>query len=193
MTRPGRPRWPLWLSAAAAAAGVVGVAGGVLAARPLIQTPRRRLLSALDLRAGDVLLEIGLSDDGSLARALEVVERAAAIDRSQEVVDATCRENVAELAAGRLDVRLGDADSLPWADGSFTAVAMNQVVIRLPDAARALGEVHRVLRPGGRLAYQRRGLHPHDGEVTRMLEAAGFASVAVESRGLGQYARAVRP
>ena len=188
MTTPGRPRWPLLLSAAAATAGVVG---GVVAARRLAGTANPHILDGLDLRADDVLLEIGSRGIG-LVRALAVVEHVAVIDRSQDVVDATCRRNVAALAAGRLEVRLGDPGSLPWADGSFTAAAMHQAVLRLPDLGRALGEVHRVLRPGGRLV--RRGLRLcRDHELARMLEAAGFASIDVVSRGIGQQAKAVRP
>jgi SAM-dependent methyltransferase len=188
VAKSGRSRWPLWLTAAVAAAGV---AGGVVVVRPLVGTPLPRILDALRLRGDDVLLEIGPDGGASIAMALEVVERAAAIDDSQEVVDAICRRNVAALAAGRLDVRLGDAASLPWPDGSFTAVAMNQVAFRQREAGRTFREVHRVLRPGGRVV--RRGLRlSGDGELARMLEAAGFTSVDVQTRGLAQHASAVR-
>lgn len=229
VTRFRRIRWPFWLSAALAA-GVVSSA----VARPLLDAvaasarrptgrigrmlhgpapaglpPYQRVLQALDLGAEDVLLEIGPGGGSFLARALQVVESAAAIDHSQDMVDETCRRNAAALAAGRLDVRLGDAASLPWADGSFTAVVMNQVFFWLPDPGTVLAEVHRVLRQGGRLAmlgasdrpttrlvvlpYLLRGMRLYgDGELTRMLEAAGFTSVDVASRGLGQYVSAVR-
>jgi SAM-dependent methyltransferase len=212
-----------------------GIVAGVVAARPLLDAvaesarrptgrvglllygpasaglpPYTRVLDALDLRSDDVLLEIGPGGGSFLARALELAGSAAAIDHSPTMVDAARRRNAAAIAAGRLDVRLGDAASLPWPDGSFTAVAMNQVFFWLPDPDRVLREIHRVLRPGGRLAfmsvsnravtrlvvwpYLRGGMRLFgDAELTRMLRAAGFTNVQVESPSIGQYARATRP
>jgi len=45
---------------------------------------------------------------------------------------------------------LADAQRLPFADHSFDAVVSTLVFCSIPDPARALGEVARVLRPGGR-------------------------------------------
>lgn len=43
-----------------------------------------------------------------------------------------------------------DAETLPFADGQFDAVYSQVVLYRLPDPARALREISRVLAPGGR-------------------------------------------
>ena len=45
-----------------------------------------------------------------------------------------------------------DATALPYADGSFAALALLYVLYHLPDPSKALAEAHRVLRPGGLLA-----------------------------------------
>jgi ubiquinone/menaquinone biosynthesis C-methylase UbiE len=45
--------------------------------------------------------------------------------------------------------RRGDSQALPYADGSFDAVAMALVITFIPDAARAIAEMARVARPGG--------------------------------------------
>jgi ubiquinone/menaquinone biosynthesis C-methylase UbiE len=45
----------------------------------------------------------------------------------------------------------GDAEVLPYADGSFDRVACNGAAHHLPDVESMLREVHRVLLPGGRL------------------------------------------
>lgn len=44
-----------------------------------------------------------------------------------------------------------DAQAIPLADASLDAVVANHILYHVPDRARALSEIHRVLRPGGRL------------------------------------------
>jgi ubiquinone/menaquinone biosynthesis C-methylase UbiE len=46
----------------------------------------------------------------------------------------------------------GDAAALPFADASFDAVTCGYGLMHLPDPARALSEMRRGLRPGGRMA-----------------------------------------
>jgi len=47
------------------------------------------------------------------------------------------------------DFRIGDAQNLPFAAGSFDAAAMALVIAFLPDPSRAAAEMARVVRPGG--------------------------------------------
>lgn len=47
---------------------------------------------------------------------------------------------------------LGDAEALPYPDGSFGSAALLYVLYHLPEPALALAEAHRVLRPGGLVA-----------------------------------------
>jgi ubiquinone/menaquinone biosynthesis C-methylase UbiE len=46
-----------------------------------------------------------------------------------------------------------DAQSLPFLDGAFDAVACQFGLMFVPDKARAFGEVRRVLRPHGQFAF----------------------------------------
>jgi ubiquinone/menaquinone biosynthesis C-methylase UbiE len=54
---------------------------------------------------------------------------------------------------GRFDVRVAFADQMPFADGYFDAAMSSFVFQLVPNRARAIREAHRVLRPGGTLAY----------------------------------------
>ena len=56
------------------------------------------------------------------------------------------------LEAGQdVDLREGDAHDLDFADGSFDTVVCTFSLCNIPDTDRALGEMNRVLRAGGRL------------------------------------------
>jgi SAM-dependent methyltransferase len=49
--------------------------------------------------------------------------------------------------------RVGDVDALPFPDGSFDLVTSRRALHHFPDPARALAEMARVLRPGGRAGF----------------------------------------
>lgn len=50
------------------------------------------------------------------------------------------------------DLRIGDAQVLPFADDSFDAAAMALVISFVPDPVKAAAEMRRVVRPGGWVA-----------------------------------------
>lgn len=52
-----------------------------------------------------------------------------------------------------------DAQALPFPDGSFDAVIANHMLYHVPDRARALSEIRRILTSGGRLYAATGGLH----------------------------------
>jgi SAM-dependent methyltransferase len=64
---------------------------------------------------------------------------------------------IAQQAAARapvpVSVRQGTADAVPLEDGEMDAAVASLVLCSVPDQARALGELHRVLRPGGELRF----------------------------------------
>jgi len=67
-----------------------------------------------------------------------------------EVVGIDLSERMVELQRERgIDARVGDIQSLPFADDEFDAVVANYMLYHVPDLDRAFAEVTRVLRPGG--------------------------------------------
>jgi arsenite methyltransferase len=111
---------------------------------------RDRVLDNARLGPDDVVLDAGCGD-GLIA--FGALERGAAkvifSDVSAELLD-ICRE----IAAGdpRCEYVLGSVDELPLPDESVDVATTRSVLIYLGDKLRALRELHRVLRPGGRLS-----------------------------------------
>jgi len=97
----------------------------------------RASLRVLDLATGT----------GAVARAAAARGAAvSAVDVSQEMV-----ELARTLSPPELEFVCADALALPFADASFDAVTCGFGLSHLPDIERALAEICRVLRPGGRL------------------------------------------
>jgi len=74
----------------------------------------------------------------------------------------------AEERSVSVDVRLmaGSAESIPFGDAAFDTVVSTYTMCTIPDLGRALGEMRRVLRRGGRLLFSEHGLSP-DGRIAR--------------------------
>ena len=72
------------------------------------------------------------------------------------------------------EFRVADAENLDFADGSFDLVYSHGVLHHTPDTARAVQEIHRVLKPGGRavvMLYHRNSYNYRIG--IRVLRRAG--------------------
>jgi ubiquinone/menaquinone biosynthesis C-methylase UbiE len=95
---------------------------------------------------GDVL-EIAIGTGRNLAFCAADV-RLTGIDVSPAMLERARRR---AAALGRaVDLRLGDAQALPFKDASFDAVVSTLAMCTVPDPGRAVAEARRVLRPGGR-------------------------------------------
>ena len=111
----------------------------------------RRLAPSLirfgGLSDGDRVLDMGCGT-GSLTFALPALANIA----SATGIDLT-NAYVAAARARNTDPRItfdqGDARALPYADGSFDRAFSSLVLHFIPDAAKAVAEMRRVVRPGG--------------------------------------------
>lgn len=109
------------------------------------------LLDAAGLGPGLDVLDVGCGT-GVLARAA-----AARVGAGGSVTGLDL--NPAMLAVARrlrpdLRWQVGDAQELPFAEGSFDAVLCQSALMFVPDATRALREMARVSRPGGVVGVQ---------------------------------------
>ncbi|HTB49610.1 MAG TPA: methyltransferase domain-containing protein [Solirubrobacteraceae bacterium] len=116
-----------------------------------------KTLSILQLRPEDLLLEIGCGGGAFMRQALTSGCRAVAVDHSSEMVGLTAETNAVAVAEGSLEVCRAEAEKLPFADNTFSCVAMTHVFFFIEDPWAALRECRRVLAEGGRAAIYTAG------------------------------------
>ena len=105
------------------------------------------------LRKDGALLDVGAGPGWLLIRlhAKCPAMRLVGMDISSAMI-VQARKNVAASdAAGRIEMQVGSAEKLPFADASFDLIVSSGSAHHWKDAAGGLNEMHRVLRPGGRV------------------------------------------
>jgi SAM-dependent methyltransferase len=118
---------------------------------PALAGLRKEVLA--DVR-GDIL-EIGFGTGLNLAHYPEQVGRITTVDPNPGM-NKLARRRIA--ASGiEVDQRASGGEALPFDDGAFDCVVSTWTMCSIPEVDRALGEVHRVLRPGGRLVFLEHG------------------------------------
>jgi SAM-dependent methyltransferase len=104
---------------------------------------------------GETVVDIGCGAGMDLLLAAKSVGprgRAIGVDMTEAMANKS-RRSARAAGLENLEVRLGDASSLPLEDGSVDVVISNGVLNLTPDKSVAFGEVLRVLKPGGRFLY----------------------------------------
>ena len=106
-----------------------------------------------ELREGETVLDLG-SGGGIdvLLSATRVGQtgKAYGLDMTDEML-ALARENARKAGAENVEFLQGFIEEIPLPDASVDVVTSNGVLNLVPDKRRALAEIFRVLRPGGRL------------------------------------------
>jgi ubiquinone/menaquinone biosynthesis C-methylase UbiE len=131
---------------------ILNAAGGMKA----LESLRRRVCEGL---AGDVV-EIGFGSGLNVPFYPAAVTRVAAVEPS----DLGWQLARQRLTAASVPVQRSglDGQSLPLADDSYDAALSTWTLCTIPDAAAALHEVRRVLKPGGTLHFLEHGLAPDE-------------------------------
>jgi SAM-dependent methyltransferase len=80
---------------------------------------------------------------------------------------------------GQVRIIEGNVTDLPLPDASYDAVVSQEALLHVPDLQRAFGEAHRVLRPGGRLAFTNWIIHRPLSEAQRQLLWDGMAAASL--------------
>lgn len=118
---------------------------------PEITAQRMVTLQELALRAGEYVLDVGVGPGllaFDMAQMVGAGGRVVGVDKAPAMV-AMAAERCVELP--QVEVGEGDARELRFEDHSFDAAVCTQVLLYVDDVAKALSEMHRVLKPGGRV------------------------------------------
>ena len=105
------------------------------------------------IEPGQSVLDIGCGagfDVFVAARLVGPQGRVVGIDVTQRMVE-KAKEHLSRLGLKQAAFQLGNAEALPFPDKDFDVVISNGVLNLTLDKNKAVGEIYRVLRPGGRL------------------------------------------
>lgn len=150
---------------------------------PEIVRQRLQTLEALALRAGEHVLDAGCGT-GLLVHGMS-----STIGSQGRIVGVDFSDDMLELAKQRcsdltnIELQQGSVTQLDFDDNSFDAASCIQTLLYVDDVETALSELHRVLKPGGRVAILEtdwRGvvLNSPDEVMTRKILDAWDAAVS---------------
>jgi len=106
-----------------------------------------------EIRRGDTVLDLGSGagiDCFLAANATGPTGRVIGVDMTDEMLD-RARKNAERGGYSNVEFRKGVIENLPVPDSSVDVVISNCVINLSPDKARVFSEIHRVLKPGGRM------------------------------------------
>jgi SAM-dependent methyltransferase len=111
-------------------------------------------LKQVPLHSDDVVLDIACGTGIVARKVREVIGPEARIvgtDLNAGMIDIA--RNLVDEQSRSCEWEVADATDLPFADKSFSIAFCQQGLQFIPDKERVIGEVHRLLRPSGRLAW----------------------------------------
>ena len=111
-------------------------------------------IGQLDIQPTDHVLEIGFGPGYGIQQAASLAThgRIVGVDFSQTMLEQATRRNAAAIDEGLVELCLGDATALLYPENTFHKAFATNVIYFWRDPLANLRELHRVLKPGGRLA-----------------------------------------
>ena len=110
-------------------------------------------IAVADLHPGEVVLDLGSGGGIDVllsARRVGPSGKAYGVDFTAEMLD-LARRNAVEAGATNVEFLEGHIEAVPLPDGSIDVVISNCVINLSADKAAVFAEMHRLLRPGGRV------------------------------------------
>jgi ubiquinone/menaquinone biosynthesis C-methylase UbiE len=151
---------------------------------------RRQILEAVTWRGDELVLDVGCGNGFVITELAKRLTdgRAIGIDlwkteAGQQTPDVAKRNAQLEGVADRVEIRNADARSMPFDDGTFDVIVSSLMLHHAggdADRQRVLGEMVRVLRPGGTILLY--DVSPLITAATRRLTASGLTEVIRSGR-----------
>ena len=146
---------------------------------PLRRRYMRPILNRVGIQPGERILELGPGPGIFTVEAAQRVGpagRLIAVDIQPEMI-AQVEDRVQEAGLTNVETHVADAYHLPLDYASVDRAFLVTVLPEVPDQARALAELRRILKPGGLLSITEEFFdpdYPFAFETVRRVEAAGF-------------------
>jgi ubiquinone/menaquinone biosynthesis C-methylase UbiE len=159
------------------------------------QAVRDKALAIADVKPGKIAADIGAGTgfitEGLIEKGLKVI----AVDQSEGML-AQMRRKFAWVEG--LECRLGESEKLPLDDGTVDYAIANMYLHHIPSPPKGIGEMARILKPGGKLIitdldehnfefliveHNDRWLGFKREDIQRWLEEAGLVNISVGCAG----------
>jgi ubiquinone/menaquinone biosynthesis C-methylase UbiE len=124
------------------------------------------VVRSASIRAGENVLDVACGTGNTAAMARARGAAVTGLDLTPELL-AIAQMRAADEGFGGITWKAGDAENLPFPDGTFDVVVSSCGLMFAPDQQKAANEVARVTKRGGRIAIQ---AWTREGGVGRMFE-----------------------
>lgn len=108
-------------------------------------------IAAIDLQPGATVLDVACGPGTLGLIAAQTASKVHGIDFSEAMLD-IFKQKSAQAGHDHIELHCGDAQALPYADDTFDAAFSMFGLMFFPDRSRGFAEIHRTLKPGGRIA-----------------------------------------
>lgn len=130
---------------------------------PWGQSDQRPLSGVINYEslAGKRVLDIAIGTGWSTEQFARAGANVSGIDLTPKAVE-FAKKRFAVSGLPEADIRVADAQALPWPDNTFDFVLAWGCLMHMPRTEQAISEIYRVLKPGGRMAammYNKHSLH----------------------------------
>lgn len=188
-SRPAQPKVPpLDLLAVKAKQQAAWSSGDYSVVGTTLQLVGETLCEAIDLRSGERVLDVACGNGNAALAAARRFAKVTGVDYVPGLLEHARARAAADGLP--LELREGDAEALPFADGAFDVVLSTFGVMFAPDQDRAAAELLRVCRHGGRVGL---ACWTPDGFVGQMFKVvAAHVPPPVGLRGPPQWGTVAR-